>query len=65
MPTTLVRRETPPPPAAAEDAVLEIAGLKTEFHVRDRVYRAVGGVDLSPMNDALEDMARREQQERE
>ena len=27
--------------------MLEIAGLKTEFHVRDRVYRAVGGVDLS------------------
>jgi len=47
MPTTLVRRETPPPAPAADDAVLEIAGLKTEFHVRDRVYRAVGGVDLS------------------
>jgi len=47
MPTTLVRREAPPPAPAADDAVLEIAGLKTEFHVRDRVYRAVGGVDLS------------------
>jgi len=47
MPTTLVRRETPPPMPAADDAVLTIAGLKTEFHVKDRVYRAVGGVDLS------------------
>ncbi len=45
MPATLVDR---PAPAAAPqtDGVLELQGLKTEFRLRDRTYKAVGGVDL-------------------
>ena len=45
MPATAVDRKGPVP-AAQTDSLLDIAGLRTEFHVRDRVYRAVGGVDL-------------------
>jgi len=42
---TRIERETVPPPSEG-DALLEISGLKTDFEVGDRVYKAVGGVDL-------------------
>ena len=42
---TRVARETVPP-APSTDAVLSVEGLRTEFHVGSRVYKAVGGVDL-------------------
>jgi peptide/nickel transport system permease protein len=35
-----------PPPAPRGEAAGR-SGLRTEFHVKDRVYKAVGGVDLS------------------
>ncbi|MBV0911205.1 dipeptide/oligopeptide/nickel ABC transporter permease/ATP-binding protein [Anianabacter salinae] len=34
-------------PAATGAGLLEVRGLETQFHVKDRVYRAVGGVDLA------------------
>ncbi|MCA0872815.1 dipeptide/oligopeptide/nickel ABC transporter permease/ATP-binding protein [Seohaeicola saemankumensis] len=46
MPATRVHRETPPAPPAGE-AVLALQGLQTQFHVKQRKYRAVGGVDLA------------------
>ncbi len=45
MPATTVER-TGPVPAANTDSLLDIATLRTEFRVRDRLYKAVGGVDL-------------------
>jgi peptide/nickel transport system permease protein len=45
MAATRVAR-TGPVPAPEGRGLLEIRGLETQFHVRDRVYRAVGGVDL-------------------
>ena len=45
MPTTMVKR-TGPVPTAQEDALLALRGLKTQFQVKDRIYKAVGGVDL-------------------
>ncbi len=45
MAATRVDRKTPPPPPTGR-GLLEIRGLETQFHVRSRVYRAVGGVDL-------------------
>lgn len=33
-------------PVARTDSLLDIVDLQTEFRVRDRVYKAVGGVDL-------------------
>ncbi len=42
--TQVERRENAP--AAQTGALLEIADLRTEFRVRSRVYKAVGGVDL-------------------
>jgi peptide/nickel transport system permease protein len=45
MPTTMVKR-TGPVPEAKPDTLLALRGLKTQFHVKDRVYKAVGGVDL-------------------
>lgn len=30
----------------SEDAILSINNLQTQFHVKDRIYKAVGGVDL-------------------
>ncbi|MEM6693419.1 MAG: dipeptide/oligopeptide/nickel ABC transporter permease/ATP-binding protein [Pseudomonadota bacterium] len=46
LPATLVNR-TGPIPSPEGDAFLSLRGLKTEFHVKDRIYKAVGGVDLS------------------
>ncbi len=47
LPATLVSRprgfEAPAPDG---EAVLQLAGLETQFHVGRRIYRAVGGVDL-------------------
>ncbi|SLN26427.1 dipeptide/oligopeptide/nickel ABC transporter permease/ATP-binding protein [Roseisalinus antarcticus] len=45
MPATTVDRDGPAP-AARTDSLLDIADLRTEFRVRNRVYKAVGGVDL-------------------
>jgi peptide/nickel transport system permease protein len=45
MAATRVARAAPPP-APTGAGLLEVAGLQTQFHVADRVYRAVGGVDL-------------------
>jgi peptide/nickel transport system permease protein len=45
MPTTMVKRTMPVPEAKA-DTLLALRGLKTQFQVKDRVYKAVGGVDL-------------------
>lgn len=45
MPATTVERRGAVP-AAQTDSLLDIAGLRTEFRVRDRLYKAVGGVDL-------------------
>ncbi|MBF9036133.1 ABC transporter permease subunit [Rhodobacterales bacterium HKCCE2091] len=46
LPATLVARDRAPVPAH-NDGILTMSGLETQFHVKDRVYRAVGGVDLS------------------
>ncbi len=46
MPATRVDRTGEAPPAP-EDSLLALADLRTQFHVKDRVYKAVGGVDLS------------------
>jgi peptide/nickel transport system permease protein len=45
MATTRVERAGPVP-APSGKGLLEIQELQTEFQVKDRVYRAVGGVDL-------------------
>ncbi|WP_373356682.1 dipeptide/oligopeptide/nickel ABC transporter permease/ATP-binding protein [Pseudoroseicyclus sp. CXY001] len=45
MAATLVKREGPVP-EAREGKLLDIRALETQFHVKSRVYRAVGGVDL-------------------
>ncbi|MGF1623139.1 MAG: dipeptide/oligopeptide/nickel ABC transporter permease/ATP-binding protein [Rhodomicrobiaceae bacterium] len=42
---TAVKRESVPQ-TPAPDAMMAVEGLRTEFHVGDRVYKAVGGVDL-------------------
>ena len=34
------------PPEAEGKGLLEVKALETQFHVKDRIYRAVGGVDL-------------------
>ena len=47
MPTTLVDREGPVPAPQTDGALLSIDGLKTEFHLKNRHYKAVGGVTLS------------------
>jgi peptide/nickel transport system permease protein len=46
MPATMVQRNGPIPLPEGDD-LLALRGLKTQFHVKDRVYKAVGGVDLS------------------
>ncbi|WP_210162412.1 dipeptide/oligopeptide/nickel ABC transporter permease/ATP-binding protein [Maritalea myrionectae] len=44
LPATIVeRKETPP---VASDDLLALQDLRTEFHVGDRTYKAVGGVSL-------------------
>jgi len=45
MAATLVRREGPAPEPQGDD-VLSLRELQTQFHVKHRVYRAVGGVSL-------------------
>ncbi|MBY6003700.1 dipeptide/oligopeptide/nickel ABC transporter permease/ATP-binding protein [Salipiger bermudensis] len=45
MAATLVRREGPVPEPVGDD-VLSLRDLQTQFHVKQRVYRAVGGVSL-------------------
>ncbi len=45
MAATLVSRKDPVPPAEGK-GLLEVQELQTQFHVKDRVYRAVGGVSL-------------------
>ncbi|WP_416883244.1 dipeptide/oligopeptide/nickel ABC transporter permease/ATP-binding protein [Marivita sp.] len=42
--TRVDRAETPP--AASGVGLLEVKALETQFHVKNRIYRAVGGVDL-------------------
>ena len=47
MPATKVDRKTIPDQAdTTGDSLLNIRALETQFHVKNRVYRAVGGVDL-------------------
>ncbi|MDN5787409.1 dipeptide/oligopeptide/nickel ABC transporter permease/ATP-binding protein [Pseudorhodobacter sp.] len=46
MPATRVDRKAPIP-TASDDALLALRDLHTQFHVKGRVYKAVGGVDLS------------------
>ena len=46
MAATRVARRGPVPASEDPGAVLELQGLETQFHVKDRIYRAVGGVDL-------------------
>ncbi|MGP1355648.1 dipeptide/oligopeptide/nickel ABC transporter permease/ATP-binding protein [Roseicyclus sp.] len=46
MAATLVARDREAAPQATE-GILTLDELRTEFHVRDRVYRAVGGVSLA------------------
>jgi peptide/nickel transport system permease protein len=45
LPATLVARDRKPEPSA-RDGILTLSNLETQFHVKDRVYRAVGGVTL-------------------
>jgi peptide/nickel transport system permease protein len=45
MAATRVERRGPVPEPAGR-GLLDVRGLQTQFHVKDRVYRAVGGVDL-------------------
>ena len=45
MAATLVRREDPAPEPQGDD-VLSLRDLQTQFHVKQRIYRAVGGVSL-------------------
>ena len=46
MPSTLVRREEPVPETDGS-AFLALSGLKTEFHSKGSIHKAVGGVDLN------------------
>ncbi|MEL6645441.1 MAG: dipeptide/oligopeptide/nickel ABC transporter permease/ATP-binding protein [Pseudomonadota bacterium] len=45
MAATMVKRDAPAP-APEGRGLLEVQDLQTQFHVKDRVYRAVGGVSL-------------------
>ncbi len=45
MPTTRVERSKDVP-AADSDAILALQDLETQFHVKNRIYKAVGGVSL-------------------
>ena len=46
LPATLVAQDRKPAPQHA-DGILTLDSLETQFHVKGRVYRAVGGVSLS------------------
>ena len=46
MAATQVRRKGPVPASDDAEAVLELQGLQTQFHVKDRIYKAVGGVSI-------------------
>ena len=46
LPATMVARDRQPVPAQAE-GILTLSDLQTQFHVKNKVYRAVGGVSLS------------------
>ncbi|MBO6508971.1 MAG: dipeptide/oligopeptide/nickel ABC transporter permease/ATP-binding protein [Roseibium sp.] len=46
-PATLVDEKHETTPCADPEALLSTSNLKTEFRIKDRVYKAVGGVDLS------------------
>ncbi len=46
LPATLVAQDRTPVPAHA-DGILTLTDLQTQFHVKDRIYRAVGGVSLN------------------
>ena len=46
LPATLVARDRTPAPQTQE-GILALSELQTQFHVKDRVYRAVGGVSLA------------------
>lgn len=43
---TAVTREAQPPVRPTDGAVLDVHGLRTEFHVGSEIYKAVGGVDF-------------------
>jgi peptide/nickel transport system permease protein len=45
MPATLVDRKSVPEPKG--DGIMVLQDLQTQFHVKGRVYKAVGGVDLA------------------
>ena len=46
MPATRVDRKGTIPDQGDGEAVLNLRQLQTQFHVKDRIYKAVGGVDL-------------------
>ena len=46
LPATLVAKDRKPVPQK-NDGILTLDALQTQFHVKDRTYRAVGGVTLS------------------
>lgn len=45
MPATLVTRNEVPP--VTGDGILALQDLRTQFHIKDRIYKAVDGVSLS------------------
>ncbi|OAN73360.1 peptide ABC transporter permease [Jannaschia sp. EhC01] len=46
LPATQVAQDRAPAPAK-EDGILVLSDLHTQFHVKDRIFRAVGGVSLA------------------
>lgn len=46
LPATQVAHDRVPAPAT-EDGILTVSDLHTRFHVKQRIYRAVGGVSLA------------------
>ncbi|TMV90096.1 dipeptide/oligopeptide/nickel ABC transporter permease/ATP-binding protein [Thioclava sp. BHET1] len=47
MAATRVERKERPAPETSTDAILSLEALHTQFHVKDRIYKAVSGVSLS------------------
>ncbi len=47
MATTLVAKDRVAQPSVQKGDVLSVNGLQTRFHVKGRVYKAVGGVDFT------------------